>query len=159
MLKKNAEELSKKGITSVWLPPAFKCIGGENDVGYAIYDVYDLGEFDQKGSVSTKYGTKNEYLDCIKALQEQGINVSEINVKVADTQNSEMNFDGKGQNNERMNDFMDGKSHENSSSKFAQEKLAKSLKNNNFFEDTKTKEDETEVKTHLIHNGLVDYKI
>jgi alpha-amylase len=30
--------------------------------GYDIYDLYDLGEFDQKGSVATKWGSKDELL-------------------------------------------------------------------------------------------------
>lgn len=74
-LKKKGDELTKLGVTALWLPPAYKGIGGENEVGYAVYDVYDLGEFDQKGSISTKYGTKDEYLDAIISLQQYGINV------------------------------------------------------------------------------------
>ena len=35
---------------AVWLPPAYKGTGGGYDVGYGVYDMYDLGEFDQKGS-------------------------------------------------------------------------------------------------------------
>ena len=42
--------------------------------GYDVYDIYDLGEFDQQGTVRTRYGTKEEYLTCIKTLQENGIN-------------------------------------------------------------------------------------
>lgn len=34
-----------------WLPPAYKGIGGKDEVGYGVYDVYDLGEFDQKGTI------------------------------------------------------------------------------------------------------------
>jgi alpha-amylase len=45
------------------------------DVGYGIYDLFDLGEFDQKGSIRTKYGTKDEYIRAIKAAQKVGINV------------------------------------------------------------------------------------
>ncbi len=74
-LEENAEELSKAGITSLWLPPAYKGTGGGFDVGYGIYDLFDLGEFDQKGSVRTKYGTKNEYLKAIKATQNAGMSV------------------------------------------------------------------------------------
>ncbi len=76
---KNVEDMassfSHEGITCVWLPPAYKGQGGTHDVGYGVYDYYDLGEFDQKGSVPTKYGTKDEYLEAIKALQEQGVEV------------------------------------------------------------------------------------
>ncbi len=47
-LTENAENLSNAGITSVWLPPAYKGTGGGYDVGYGVYDIFDLGEFDQK---------------------------------------------------------------------------------------------------------------
>lgn len=70
-----AKNLKESGITAVWLPPAYKGAGGKNDVGYAVYDLYDLGEFDQKGSISTKYGTKDEYLNAIKTLHKNNIQV------------------------------------------------------------------------------------
>lgn len=70
-----AKELAEAGITALWLPPAYKGAGGRKDVGYGVYDTYDLGEFEQKGSVATKYGTKEEYLKAIRALQQAGINV------------------------------------------------------------------------------------
>ena len=74
-LKKEAEKLEKLGITSLWLPPAYKGAAGKDDVGYGVYDLYDLGEFNQKGSIRTKYGTKKDYLEAIKILQKNGINV------------------------------------------------------------------------------------
>lgn len=74
-VKKKGEELSRLGITAIWLPPAYKGIGGKNEVGYGVYDLYDLGEFDQKGSIATKYGTKDEYLDAIVGLQQSGLDV------------------------------------------------------------------------------------
>lgn len=54
----NARKLSDIGVTGVWLPPAYKGTSGRNDTGYGVYDLYDLGEFNQKGSIPTKYGTK-----------------------------------------------------------------------------------------------------
>lgn len=71
----DAAKLKTSGVTSVWLPPAYKGAAGVDDVGYGVYDLYDLGEFKQKDSVRTKYGTKQEYLDAIKALQKKGIQV------------------------------------------------------------------------------------
>lgn len=68
-----APKLAKLGITSLWLPPAYKGARGKDDVGYGAYDLYDLGEFNQKGSVATKYGTKKEYIDAIKALHDVNI--------------------------------------------------------------------------------------
>ena len=70
-----ARELADAGITAVWLPPAYKGAGGAWDVGYGVYDMYDLGEFDQKGSVRTKYGTREEYLSAIQSLQGDGVQV------------------------------------------------------------------------------------
>lgn len=71
-LKEDAQHLKDLGINQVWMPPAFKATG-TNDVGYGVYDLYDLGEFDQNGSIRTKYGTKEEYIAAINALKEQGI--------------------------------------------------------------------------------------
>ena len=42
-----AADLKNTGITSVWLPPAYKGAAGVSSVGYDVYDLYDLGEFDQ----------------------------------------------------------------------------------------------------------------
>lgn len=70
-----AEDLSQVGITDVWLPPAYKGATGAKSVGYDVYDLYDLGEFNQKGSVRTKYGTKEEYLAAVAALHNHGIRV------------------------------------------------------------------------------------
>ncbi|WP_336325096.1 alpha-amylase [Porphyromonas pogonae] len=73
-LKDDAEHLKSIGVTAVWIPPCYKGTNN-NDVGYGAYDLYDLGEFDQKGSVRTKYGTKKELLDCIATLHDNGIAV------------------------------------------------------------------------------------
>lgn len=70
-----AERLSSLGITHVWLPPAYKSAYGTDEPGYAVYDLYDLGEFDQKGSVRTRYGTREEYQACIDSLHRHGIQV------------------------------------------------------------------------------------
>jgi len=74
-LTDQARSLRKAGINMVWLPPAYKGAAGSASVGYDVYDMYDLGEFDQKGSVRTKYGTKDEYLAAVQALQQNGIAV------------------------------------------------------------------------------------
>ena len=71
-LAEDAPNLAAKGIRKVWMPPAFKGTGS-NDVGYGVYDLFDLGEFDQKGTVRTKYGLKEEYLRAIEALGQNGI--------------------------------------------------------------------------------------
>lgn len=72
---KEAKHLENIGITHLWLPPAYKGSGGTKDVGYGVYDLYDLGEFDQKGGIPTKYGTKDEYIEAIRVLRENNIKV------------------------------------------------------------------------------------
>ncbi len=74
-VKNQADYLSELGFTAVWLPPAYKASGGGYSVGYDPYDLFDLGEFDQKGTIPTKYGTKEQYLDAIHALKEKGMGV------------------------------------------------------------------------------------
>lgn len=74
-IKSEAPRLKSLGFTSIWFPPAYKGSGGGYSEGYDVYDLYDLGEFDQKGSVRTKYGTRQEYLDAIDAVHECGMRV------------------------------------------------------------------------------------
>ncbi|MES3035584.1 MAG: alpha-amylase [Gemmatimonadota bacterium] len=71
----NAKQLAALGITSLWLPPAFKGSAGANDVGYGAYDLFDLGEFDQKGSVRTKYGTRDELITACRVAREAGLRI------------------------------------------------------------------------------------
>ncbi len=73
-----AEELAEAGITALWLPPAAK--GYKNlmeegrdipaDVGYGVYDFWDLGEFEQKDTTRTKYGTRDKLEDAIEAIHD-----------------------------------------------------------------------------------------
>ncbi|KGF72203.1 cytochrome C oxidase subunit II [Neosynechococcus sphagnicola sy1] len=74
-VEEKAEDLRNAGVTSLYLPPACKGAAGGYDVGYGVYDLFDLGEFDQKGSIRTKYGTKQEYINAIKKAQSLGIRV------------------------------------------------------------------------------------
>ena len=74
-LQEKVKSYKEMGFSAIWLPPAYKGVGGIHDNGYGVYDLYDLGEFNQKGSIETKYGTKEDYLACIQAFQKAGINV------------------------------------------------------------------------------------
>ena len=74
-LVEKSSDLSAKGITAIWLPPTYKGNSGSQDVGYAVYDMYDLGEFDQKGSTRTKYGTREELIDATKVAKKAGLQI------------------------------------------------------------------------------------
>lgn len=71
-LIEDIDHLSEMGVDNIWLPPAFKATMTD-DVGYGVYDIWDLGEFDQKGDIRTKYGTKEELLQAIEGLKKKGI--------------------------------------------------------------------------------------
>lgn len=74
--RESVKHLMHLGITDVWLPPAYKGHSGMMDVGYGVYDLYDLGEFYQKGTIPTKYGTKDEYLALIQEFHKHGLRVT-----------------------------------------------------------------------------------
>lgn len=72
-LIKDIPLLQELGINAVWLPPAYKDSSQGKYCGYDSYDLFDLGEFDQKGQVRTKYGTKAEYIAAIEAAHKANI--------------------------------------------------------------------------------------
>ena len=74
-VRNKAAELAAAGFTAMWLPPGYKGFAGGYDVGYGVDDLYDLGEFEQKGSTRTKYRTRQQYLAAIQALQQSGMQV------------------------------------------------------------------------------------
>jgi len=74
-LSERAKELKDAGFTDIWLPPCYKGQAGSDDVGYGVYDMYDLGEFDAKGSVATKYGTRAELLELADTLHKNDLNI------------------------------------------------------------------------------------
>src|SRR5512132_4425297 len=71
----NAAALAAAGFTALWLPPPTKAMNGAQDVGYGAYDLFDLGEFDQKGTVATKYGTRAQLENAIRTARGAGLQV------------------------------------------------------------------------------------
>ncbi|KAF8149917.1 glycoside hydrolase family 13 protein [Crassisporium funariophilum] len=66
--------LAELGFTQVWLPPPNKA-AEPTGRGYDAYDLWDLGEFDQKGTVRTRWGTREELLQACKVAKEHGIDI------------------------------------------------------------------------------------
>lgn len=58
-LAERADGFNDIGINMVWLPPAYKGASGGYSVGYDSYDLFDLGEFDQKGSILLNMAIKH----------------------------------------------------------------------------------------------------
>ena len=67
-------ELAEAGYESLWLPPPTKGSGGLS-VGYDLWDRFDLGSKDQRGSVGTRYGTEADLLSMMRAAHRFGIRV------------------------------------------------------------------------------------
>ncbi|KAG9579200.1 glucan 1,4-alpha-maltohexaosidase precursor, partial [Aureobasidium melanogenum] len=67
-----APGLADIGITSLWLPPGCKANNPHGN-GYDCYDLWDLGEFDQKWTRATKWGSREELNELIAKAQSLGV--------------------------------------------------------------------------------------
>ena len=67
-------EIAEAGYTSLWLPPPAKA-GSVFSVGYDLFDPFDLGDKNQRGTVRTRYGTKAELLQVVEVAHRFGIRV------------------------------------------------------------------------------------
>ena len=61
------------GVNRIWLPPPQKSDYGVNSMGYDPYDYYDLGNFDQKNTYGTRFGTKKDLERLLKICEEANI--------------------------------------------------------------------------------------
>lgn len=66
--------LKATGIDNIWIPPGCKASSPRGN-GYDIYDLYDLGEFDQKGGVATKFGSKHDLLNMMAKANGVGMGI------------------------------------------------------------------------------------
>lgn len=67
-------ELAEAGYESLWLPPPTKASGGLS-VGYDLWDRFDLGSKDQRGTLGTRYGTEAELLTLMQTAHRFGIRI------------------------------------------------------------------------------------
>ena len=74
-LAAQASALQQSGFTSIWLPPCRKGAAGGYSVGYDPYDDYDLGSKNQRGTVPTRYGTREQLERCVAMLRANGLDV------------------------------------------------------------------------------------
>lgn len=75
-LSGKASELKSSGIFAIWTPGPAKGNWGILDNGYGIYDHYDLGNYYQKGSTETRFGSRSELETMIQTMhQSPRINV------------------------------------------------------------------------------------
>lgn len=67
-LSEKASEWKRMGITGLWVPPPSKGNWGILDNGYGVFDHYDLGNYFQKGTVETRFGSKEEILNMLTVM-------------------------------------------------------------------------------------------
>jgi len=79
-LNGKANELKNAGITALWVPPPSKGNWGIEDMGYGIYDHYDLGNYLQKGSTETRFGSKSELITMLNTMHSTANGKPRINV-------------------------------------------------------------------------------
>ena len=59
-VESKVQSWSDVGIDAIWLPPVSKAQNGAFSMGYDPFDYYDFGQYDQMGSVETRFGSKTE---------------------------------------------------------------------------------------------------
>ena len=68
-------EIALAGYDALWLPPPTKGTEGVRDVGFAVYDRFDLGDTDARGTVPTRYGSKVELRSMVQTAHRFGVRV------------------------------------------------------------------------------------
>ncbi|KAL4862851.1 hypothetical protein BDV12DRAFT_206906 [Aspergillus spectabilis] len=71
-LRRALPGLQAIGVDYLWLPPGCKGMDPSGN-GYDIYDLYDLGEFEQKGARRTKFGTRGELEELVCEADALGV--------------------------------------------------------------------------------------
>ncbi len=74
-LSDKVEGWADAGIDRLWLPVATKGQSGGYSMGYDPSDYFDFGEYDQHGTIPTRFGTREELEDLIAASHDLGLEV------------------------------------------------------------------------------------
>jgi alpha-amylase len=74
-LARLAPRLASAGFSAIWFPSPVKGAAGSYSMGYDPYDHYDFGEYNQKGTTPTRFGTRQSLENSIDAYHSVGINV------------------------------------------------------------------------------------
>ena len=76
-LARQASDFRRAGFTAIWLPPMLKTSDGDKpgSDGYGPFDDYDIGSKNQKGSVPTRFGSREQLQRCVAVLRANGLDV------------------------------------------------------------------------------------
>lgn len=76
-LRQKSDSLKTAGFIALWVPSPAKGNYGIYDMGYGIYDYYDLGNYKQKGTIESRFGSRKE-LEMMIAEMHKGKNKIDV---------------------------------------------------------------------------------
>jgi len=72
-------EVAQVGYDYMWIPPPTKAPTGQGtiwaNVGYNLYDRFDIGDVPQRGSLGTRYGTRGSLENMVKKAHQMDIKI------------------------------------------------------------------------------------
>lgn len=74
-LASQSNDIARAGFTAVWIPPVLKSSAGGYSRGYDPFDDYDLGSKDQRGTVATRWGNRDELQRMVAQMRANGVQV------------------------------------------------------------------------------------
>lgn len=74
-LSTKSDGMKAAGFTGLWIPAPSKGNFGIYDMGYGVFDHYDLGNYNQKGTIETRFGSRAELESMISTMHNKGIEV------------------------------------------------------------------------------------
>ncbi len=74
-LNAKSSDMKDAGFTGLWVPAPSKGNFGIYDMGYGIFDHYDLGNYNQKGTTETRFGSRAELETMISTMHTNGIEI------------------------------------------------------------------------------------
>jgi alpha-amylase len=74
-LARLAPRIGAAGFGGIWFPSPVKGNAGGFSMGYDPYDHYDFGQYNQKGQIETRFGSRQELINAISAFHGAGVQV------------------------------------------------------------------------------------
>lgn len=79
-LTQKMPEIAEAGYDSLWVPNPAKAESGAYSVGYDLFDPFDLGNLNQRGTIATQWGTEAQLIQMVQTAHRFGIRVYFDNV-------------------------------------------------------------------------------
>ncbi len=70
-----ANAMRQAGFSAVWIPPVLKGAAGGYSNGYDPFDDYDMGSKNEAGTVTTRWGTREQLERCCAMLRANGLDI------------------------------------------------------------------------------------